>query len=142
MSPAIVLLSCPPTSTGQELHRFVTAAGFAVADHRLGSPPTVDFGPVAVAVCEVGESHEVAAAQTRRWRAELGDRFLPILWIAAPDKIAAGLDAGADVVLPRPVEEAVCVAQLRALVRAHATVARVAVRAGEARLLGDQLQKT
>jgi serine phosphatase RsbU (regulator of sigma subunit) len=141
MSPATVLLSCPPTSTGQELHRFVTAAGFAIADHRLGSPPTVDFGPAAVAVIEVGDSHDIAAAQTRRWRAELGDHFLPILWVATPDAIVAGLDAGADVVLPRPVEEGVFGAQLRALARARSTAAKAAVRAGEARLLGDQLRK-
>ncbi|MBN9118742.1 MAG: SpoIIE family protein phosphatase [Planctomycetes bacterium] len=141
MSPATVLLSSPPTSTGQELRLLVTAAGFAVADHRLGSPPAVDFGPVAVAVIDVGESPDVAAAQTRRWRAELGDRFLPVMWVAPPDQVAAGLDAGADVVLSRPVEPTAFAAQLRALARAQSTVGRVAVRAGEARLMGDQLRR-
>ena len=141
MSPATVLLSTPPTSTGDELRRLVTAAGFVVADHLLGAPPAVDFGPVVVAVIEVGDTPEVAAAQTRRWRAELGNHFLPMMWVSAPNTIAAGLDAGADAVLPRPVEPAVFSAQLRALARAHSTAAKVAVRAGEARLLGDQLRK-
>jgi serine phosphatase RsbU (regulator of sigma subunit) len=52
-----------------------------------------------------------------------------------------GLDAGADVVVPRPVDPSVFVAQLRALARTHATAARVAVRASEARLFGVQLRK-
>jgi hypothetical protein len=141
MSPATVLLSSPPDSTGDELRKLVASAGFVVADHLLGSPPAVDFGPVVVAVIEVGERHDVAAAQTRRWRAELGDQFVPVLWVTSAEKTTAGLDAGADTVLPRPVEPAVFVAQIRALARAQATAARVAVRAAEARLLGDQLRK-
>jgi serine phosphatase RsbU (regulator of sigma subunit) len=131
----------PGWGGGSELRRLVTATGFTVADHTLGSPPAVDLGPVVVAVIEVGDSHELAAAQTRRWRAELGDRFLPVMWVAPPETIAAGLDAGADVVLGRPVEPAVFVAQLRALARAQSTAARAAIRANEARLLGAQLRK-
>lgn len=149
MPSATVLLSSPPDSTGDELRKLVTSAGFVVADHLLGAAPVVDFGPVVVAIVEVGERQPsphrdwvgVAAAQTRRWRAELGDQSVPILWVAAPDDAATGLDAGADVVLPRPVEPAVFVAQLRTLARGQAVAARVAVRASEARLLGDQLRK-
>jgi serine phosphatase RsbU (regulator of sigma subunit) len=141
MSAATVLLSSPPDSLGDDVRRLVTSAGFAVADHLLGSAPAVDFGPVAVAVVEVGERIEVAAAQTRRWRAELGDQIVPVLWVAPADRAVAGLDAGADAVLTRPVDPAVFVAQLRALARSQAGAARVAVRAGEARLLSDQLQK-
>ena len=140
-TPATVLLSSPPDSTGDELRKLVASAGFAVADHLLGSPPAVDFGPVVVALIEVGARADVAAAQTRRWRAELGDQFVPVLWVTSPERAAAGLDAGADAVLTRPLDPAVFVAQLRALARAQATAARVAVRAGEARLLGDQLRR-
>ena len=159
MSPATVLLSTPPDSTGDDLRKLVASAGFAVADHLLGSPPALDFGPIVVAVVEVGDQPaqptvpgtvgaasapkwaELAAAQTRRWRAELGDQFLPVLWVASLEKISLGLEAGADIVLSRPVEPAVFVAQLRALARAQATAARVAARASESRLLGDQLRK-
>src|SRR5205809_2328518 len=104
MPPATVLLSSPPDSTGDELRKLVASAGFVVADHLLGSAPAIDFGPVVVAVVEVGERADVAAAQTRRWRAELGDQFVPVLWVASPEKVIAGLDAGADAVLARPVE--------------------------------------
>lgn len=141
MSPVTVLLSSPPTGAGNELRRGITAAGFAVADHRLGSAPAVDFGPIAVAVIDVGDFPDVAAAQARRWRAELGDRFLPVLWVAAPERAALGLDAGADVALAPAVAPEALAAQLRALARAQALAAKVAVRAGESRLLGDQLRK-
>jgi len=141
MPPPTVLLSSPPDSTGDELRKLVSSAGFTVTDHLLGSAPAVDFGPIVVAVVEVGERPEVALAQTRRWRAELGDQFVPILWVASTEKITAGLDAGADAVLPRPVEPSLFVAQLRAMARAQSTVARIAARASESRLLGDQLRK-
>jgi len=139
-----VLLSGPPQSPADDLRRSLTAAGFAVADHLLGAAPAVDFAPVALAVVEVGERADVAAAQTRRWRAELGDRTVPVLWVLpfpSAEIAAAGLDAGADACLARPLEPAVFVAQVRAMVRAGATAARVAGRAAEARLLGEQLQK-
>ena len=139
---ATVLLSSPPGVASEETRHLITSAGFVVTDHLLGSAPAVDFGPVVAAVVEVGERVEVAVAQTRRWRAELGDQIVPIVWIATPERAIAGLDAGADVVLSRPVEPAAFVAQLRALARTHAAASRVAVRAGEARLLGDQLKKT
>ncbi|MFM8272341.1 MAG: PP2C family protein-serine/threonine phosphatase, partial [Gemmata sp.] len=142
MSPATVLWSAPAGRASDEgLRALARAAGFALADHALGSAPAIDFGPVVVAVVEVGDRTEVAAAQTRRWRAELGDEFLPVLWLADRGTVPPGLDAGADVVLARPVEGPAFAAQLRALGRAQGTAARVAARAGEARLLGDQLKK-
>jgi serine phosphatase RsbU (regulator of sigma subunit) len=101
----------------------------------------VDFGPVVAAVVEVGGRAEAAAAQTRRWRAELGDQFVPVLWVASPEHAALGLGAGADAVLPHPVEPELLAAQLRAMARAHASAARVAARAGESRILGGQLRK-
>jgi serine phosphatase RsbU (regulator of sigma subunit) len=150
MPPATVLLSSPPDSTGDELRKLCAAAGFVVADHLLGSAPAVDFNPVVVAVVEVGGAWppgvtswtDVAAAQVRRWRAELGDQFVPVLWVGPADTAVAGLDAGADAALARPADPTAFTAQLRALARARATCARVALRAGEARLLGDQLRRT
>ena len=92
--PATVLLSSPPGSPADDVRKLITSAGFDVADHALGSAPAVDFGSIAVAVIEVAERTELAASQTRRWRAELGDQIVPVVWIASPDRAAAGLDAG------------------------------------------------
>jgi phosphoserine phosphatase RsbU/P len=140
--PATVLLSAPPGTGAEDLRRHLAAAGFAVTDHALGSAPAVDFVPVAVAVIDAGERPEVAAAQTRRWRAELADECLPVLWVAPPDLAPAALDAGADAVLPRSASPAALVAQVRSMARARASAARVNARATEARLLGDQLRRT
>jgi serine phosphatase RsbU (regulator of sigma subunit) len=144
MPPPTVLLSAPLQCPADDLRRLLAGAAFAVADHLLGSAPAVEFGPVVVAVVEVGERADVAAAQTRRWRGELGDQCVPVLWVlpfASAELTALGLDAGADAVLARPLDPSVFEAQVRAMARAHATAARVAVKATEARLLGEQLQK-
>lgn len=139
---ATVLLSAPPGTGAEDLRRHVAAAGFAVSDHALGSAPAVDFAPVAVAVIDAAERPEVAAAQTRRWRAELGDECLPVLWVAPAELAPAALDAGADAVVPRTVAPAALVAQVRSMARTRAAANRVSARATESRLLGDQLRRT
>jgi sigma-B regulation protein RsbU (phosphoserine phosphatase) len=139
---ATVLLSAPPGTGAEDLRRLLAAAGFAVSDHALGAAPAVDFAPVAVAVLDAADRADVAAAQTRRWRAELGDEFVPVLWIAPPELAPAALDAGADAVVPRGAAPAALVAQVRTMARARAAAGRVAARATESRLLGDQLRRT
>lgn len=139
-----VLLSNPPQTPADDLRQLLTDAGFAVADHLLGAAPAVDFAGVAAAVVEVGERADVAAAQTRRWAVEQGDRAVPVLWVLpfpSAEITALGLDAGAAACLVRPLDPAVFAAQVRAMARTHASSARLADRAAEARLLGDQLQK-
>jgi len=139
---ATVLLSAPPGTGAEDLRRHLAAAGFAVSDHALGSAPAVDFVPVAVAVIDASERPEVAAAQTRRWRAELADECLPVLWVAPSELAPAALDAGADAVLPRAAAPEALVAQVRSMARARAAAGRVSARATESRLLGDQLRRT
>ncbi len=118
--------------------------GISAVTHALGSTPAMDFGSFQVAVIEVGEKVDAAVAQTKRWRAELGDDLLPIVWVlsrASALLTARGLDAGADVVLSDPLEAGVLLAQVRAASRLRAIGQRLAARANEARLLGDQLQR-
>ena len=132
--PTVLLSAADPTAA-------LAADGFAVAAHALGSTPPVDFAAVAVAVV-VAEPVPAAAAQTRRWRAELADEFVPVVWLVTrPEAVPVGLDAGADVCLLQPVEPAHLAAQLRSLARTRAATARVGTRAAEARLLGDQLRQ-
>ncbi len=144
MPPPAVLLSASPQAPADDLRRLLTAGGFAVADHLLGAAPPVDFAPVVAAVVETGERIDAAAAQTRRWRAELADGHVPVLWVlpfASHELTVRALGAGADAVLARPVDAGVFEAQVRAMARARSAFARQAVKAAEARLLGDQLQK-
>ncbi|VTU01993.1 stage ii sporulation protein e : Response regulator receiver domain/protein phosphatase 2C domain-containing protein OS=Celeribacter baekdonensis B30 GN=B30_02280 PE=4 SV=1: SpoIIE [Gemmataceae bacterium] len=142
--PSTVLLSASPAATG-DLRDALAAAGCAVRDHALGSAPTVSFSGVDAAVLDAGDQVTAAAAQTRRWRAELGDEHLPVVWVLDandPAAVARGLDAGADAVLVRPVDGAVLAAQVRSAARSRAAAGRVASRAAEARLVGDQLTRT
>jgi serine phosphatase RsbU (regulator of sigma subunit) len=139
--PAVLQSAITPSA---ELHAWLTAAGFEVRDHILGSAPSVDFTTIAVALIEVGEKPESALIQTRRWRAELGDDCLPLVWILPTSDskhITWGLESGADVVLARPFDPGVLIAQVRSAVRAHTSAARVAARANESRILGEHLQK-
>jgi serine phosphatase RsbU (regulator of sigma subunit) len=143
-TPATVLLSVSPGAAADDLRAALAEAGFAVLTHALGSAPGVDFGPVAVAVVDVGDRSDAAAAQTRRWRAELGDDVVPIVWVlSAPDAAVAvrGLECGADAVLARPLDGPAFVAQVRSGVRTRAAALRVAARAAEAKLLGEQLSR-
>lgn len=140
--PDTILLSA--TVPSPDLRAWLEAAGFAVADHTLGSTPVVNFAPVACAVIEPREKIDAAIVQTRRWRAELRDELVPLVWVlpaAHHVQAARALDAGADVVLARPLDEVVFVAQVRAAARVRATASRIAAQAAEARLLGDQLRK-
>ncbi len=138
----VLFSSVSPGSAG--LRSALADAGFEVVEHVLGSSPTVDFDGIAAAVIEVGDDATAATAQTRRWRLERGDDRAPVLWVlasAADGSAAAGLESGADACLVTPVNPVVLAAQLRALARAGAASARLAARAAEARLLGDQLRK-
>lgn len=142
--PSTVLLSAIPGAAG-DLREPLAAAGFAVRDHALGSAPTVSFTGVDVAAIDAAERVEVAAAQTRRWRAELGDEHLPVVWVLAANdaaSVARGLDAGADAVLVRPVDAGVLASQVRSAARSRTAAGRVASRAAEARMVGDQLTRT
>jgi DNA-binding response OmpR family regulator len=138
----VLFSSVSPGSAG--LRSALADAGFEVIEHVLGSPQTTDLDGVAVAVIEVGDSEAAAITQTRRWRLERGDDRVPVLWVLASGAghtTAAGLEAGADACLANPVDPAVLAAQVRALTRARAASSRLAARAAEARLLGDQLRK-
>jgi len=142
--PLTVLLSSPPLVGSSDLRESLLAAGFAVRTHTLGSSPSTDFATITAAVIDVWDNPEAAVAQTRRWRSELGDEFVPIVWVL-PEINAIltvhGLDAGADAVLARPFDPEVFLAQIRSAARARSATARVSARAAEARLLGEQLNK-
>ena len=143
LSTRTVLLSSGPADPADDIRAVLEAAGFAVATHVLGSTPAVGFDAVAAAIIEVGERPDIAAAQTRRWRIELGDDIVPVVWVlpeSTANAAAAGLDAGADACLARPLDPAVLVAQVHTLARTRAAAARLAAKAGGARLLADQLR--
>ncbi|HXD88206.1 MAG TPA: PP2C family protein-serine/threonine phosphatase [Urbifossiella sp.] len=138
---ATVLLSIDSHHDDASLRRSLEEAGFAVVDHALGSTPAVEFASIAAAVIAI-DDEAAAIAQTRRWRIELGDQLLPILWlIDNRATMARGFEAGADACLERNASSEVLAAQVRSMVRTQAMAERLATKAGESRLLGEQLHK-
>jgi serine phosphatase RsbU (regulator of sigma subunit) len=139
--PSVLLSAADPPA---DLRELLTSAGLAVVDHVLGAIPPLDFAEIAVAFVDVADRPDGAAAQTRRWRAELGDDLLPIIWLlpTADSRLAArGLDSGADAILARPLEAALVLAQVRSAARVRSCALRLTARAHESRLLGEHLKK-
>src|SRR5262249_40770328 len=85
-----------------------------------------------------------AQALCRRWRIELGETYVPIVWLAhefTPQEIEESLDSGADAILLSPVVEAHLIGQIRSLIRVHHLNQRLAARAGEAQQVNLRLQQ-
>lgn len=144
MTALPVLLASPPHAPADDLAAVLQAAGFAVEVRSAGTGDRLDFAGYSAIVLAVGSTITPTAAQTRLWRAEMGDDRVPVLWLLpfeSHELAAAGLDSGADAVLARPVEPAVLASQVRALSRVRAHTAELLVRASESRGLNDELQK-
>ncbi len=85
-----------------------------------------------------------AQALCRRWRIELGEQYLPIIWLCfepLPALLIGALDAGADICLPRPINSALLLAQAKALLRVEHMYARLKGRASEAQQINQRLQQ-
>jgi phosphoserine phosphatase RsbU/P len=119
------------------------AAGFAVAPTGLsGIDPAEVARSQAVLIDVSPKVLTTAQALCRRWRIELGEQYVPIVWLAAADvAAAAGLDSGADAVLRSPAPTDHLVAQLKALLRVHHLHGRLASRAAEAQNLNQRLKQ-
>jgi phosphoserine phosphatase RsbU/P len=119
------------------------AAGFTVSAVGLsGIDPAEVARSQAVLVAVSGRVLSTAQALCRRWRIELGEQYVPIVWLAADDvPPAAGLDAGADAVLRPSAVPDQLVAQTKALLRIQHLHGRLASRAAEAQNLNQKLQQ-
>jgi serine phosphatase RsbU (regulator of sigma subunit) len=139
-----VLVSAQPQTVTDDVHALVRAAGFVPVEHALGAVPPVHLPPFAAAVVCPSDVLEPAVAQTKRWRAELGDRYVPIVWVLTMPSAEwerAALDAGADACVARPFDEPLVVARLRALRRVRGAADRLWGKVEEAKALAERLQK-
>jgi serine phosphatase RsbU (regulator of sigma subunit) len=81
------------------------------------------------------------AALARRVRVHLGEKFVPILWLADASNASLGLEAGADVCVSTLHATGDLPAQVKALVRLYHQHARLAQKALEAQQLNLRLQQ-
>jgi hypothetical protein len=139
----LVFLAAPPHAPADDLRGLLADAGFAVEIHPVGTGDRLDFGSASAIVLVVGSVLAPAAAQTRLWKAEMRDDAVPVLWVLpfeSQELTIAGLNAGADAVLSRPLDPAVLAAHVRALARARAVTRGLADRAADTRELNEQLR--
>jgi DNA-binding NarL/FixJ family response regulator len=129
----VVLLVAPPGAVVPDVLGPITDAGFTPLRFGDPTPPT----PAAVII--LADTLDDPVPFTRRLRTQSEPRT-PVLWLLSKetaDRAAAGLDAGADACLLRPVSGPLLVAQLRALMRARTVTAS----ADELRDLTARLQR-
>lgn len=138
--PRILLVG---ETTLAETRSIFEGAGFAVSPCGLaGIDPAEVARSQAVLISVNAKALSTAQALCRRWRIELGEQYVPIVWLANDDVPAqAGLDSGADVVLPANAAADHTVSQLKALLRVQHLHGRLASRAAEAQNLNQRLQQ-
>ncbi len=139
-----VLLATPPHVPSDDLRELLSQGGFEVISCHVGTGDRLDFPAYSAIVLVVGSVLAPAAAQTRLWKAEMEEDAVPIIWVLpfeSGELTVAGLDAGAEAVLARPVDPAVLGATLRAMVRVRRQFRELAGRAAEVREVNHELQR-
>ena len=139
-----ILVSAQPQTATDDVMAALAVAGLSHVPHLLRSPPAVHFEEISAAIICPGEILDAAIEQTRRWRIELGSHYVPIVWILSMPSVEwkkAGLDAGADVCLSQPFDPGLLVSQLAALQRIRQGSDQLSLRAAEASVFAERLQK-
>lgn len=138
--PSILLAAATPESF-EEVRPLLGPAG------EVECRPLTEMGeadPVACSllVLDAAGAEAPPTAVVHRWRARLGERWVPVLWLGA-DRAghAAALAAGADACLARPFALGEVAAQAQALVRRQQAFARHYDRAGEAQVINQRLHQ-
>jgi sigma-B regulation protein RsbU (phosphoserine phosphatase) len=126
----------------ERLRALLEAGGFRVALHEMGgSDPEAAAGSQLIIV--QGEVNPRTVSFCRRLRGQLGDTYVPILFLPCGADLTSRLDvldAGADACLPPSYTAEELTAQARALVRVKEGTDRLAAKAAEIHHLNDRLQ--
>jgi serine phosphatase RsbU (regulator of sigma subunit) len=140
--PRILLVGDPASNDAKASFE---AAGFPVtAVAYTGIDPSEVAKAQLVVLDVTPQTATSAQALCRRWRIDLGEQYVPILWMCFdqhPALLSGGLDAGADVCLARPIAPEVLLAQSKALLRVQHMNSRLAGRASEAQQINQRLQQ-
>lgn len=129
---------------GDSLRTSLEQCGLPIASTPLSGIPLDQIRQAGLLLVGVTAKNMTSAQGVcRRWRIELGDQHIPILWLCesgSPGFYAGGLDAGADVCLPDSTPAELLVSQIRALLRVQHLNQRLLMRAGEATQINQRLQ--
>jgi len=142
--PSRILLYADRTPAGAELRAFLENAGHTITWQSLDAEPS-SMSPTDLVVLDgCGREHK-ALQVCRRLRGQLADAFVPILLLledTAPSTRLAGLEAGADTYLLRPLAPRELLAQVQAFLRMKQVHDRLSEKSAEVRRINQRLQQT
>ena len=140
--PRILLIGEP---TPDDARLPLEAAGFpVVVAAYAGIDPAEVLRSHLVILDVTPQTALTAQALCRRWRIELGEHYVPIIWLCFDNSAAlltGALDSGADVCIPRPISPSHLLAQAKSLLRVQHMNARLAGRAAESQQINQRLQQ-
>jgi sigma-B regulation protein RsbU (phosphoserine phosphatase) len=139
------ILVCANQATAlAELRHALAVGGYEVGGHLLGTPDPDDLAPFHLLVVEGSGAGDPALELCRRLRGRLEDGLVPILFVTDDRGSGirlAGLEAGADACLHRPLAPGELLAQVRALLRLKEAHDRLAVKSAEMHRINRRLQQ-
>jgi sigma-B regulation protein RsbU (phosphoserine phosphatase) len=140
--PRVLLVGDPPPDDARAP---LEDAGLSVTPTTFAGLTSGEAARSGLVIFDVSPRTAVTAqALCRRWRLDLGEQYVPIVWLCfdgSPALLAGALESGADVCLPRPFDPAHLLAQARALLRVGQMSARLGARAVEAQHINARLQQ-
>ena len=140
-SPAPLLVWCTASSAAAEaLAPPLTKAGWQI---EVRAPSAFEIGSTQILLLDDGGDSDAGVALVREQRVRLGDGYVPIIYLAEHESVGLrkrGLEAGADLVLPRGIDPADLLAQLQSLYRLKQRHDALAARAAEASRATQKLQ--
>lgn len=140
--PRILLIGDSPS---EEARATLEAAGFPVTSFPYSRIDPAEVSKSQLVILDVTpQTATTAQALCRRWRIDLGELYVPFLWLcfdSTPALLTGALDSGADACLPKPFASAQLLAQVKALLRVQHMNARLIGRASEAQQINQRLQQ-
>jgi serine phosphatase RsbU (regulator of sigma subunit) len=115
-----ILLSAHEPAPVADVRRLLEEAGHVVEEHGTGSVDPANLSAYDAIVLDGNRREQEALQLCRRWRAGLGDSFIPMLMVIGDQTPATRLacfEAGADTCLHRPFDPGELLAQVQALLR-------------------------
>src|ERR1700688_607328 len=101
-APTRILICVGQLATLAELRRLLVAGGYDVGGHLLGTPDPADLPSYQLIVIEGPQGNSDALGLCKRFRAQVDDSFVPILFVTddhSPSARLASFEAGADTYL-------------------------------------------
>jgi sigma-B regulation protein RsbU (phosphoserine phosphatase) len=142
--PPPILVCAAQASAAEEIRHALAAAGYGATPHLLTAPQPPGVQHYRAVVVDAGPCRAAALELCQRLRGRLDDGFVPLLFISEagdPALRQAGLEAGADACLQRPLAVRELHAQVRALLRLKDAHDGLAGRAAEVHRVNTRLRQ-